>query len=289
MDIFEILDIGLLVIAYTCIVLTLFLEMICYKRNIETLETIYLTVSLLLLIIALSTSYFFESLNTSENINIYILLSMILVGLTTVLNVLEERQHKIKPVFRKGIIGFSALLFVMMIVGYFTKTLYILENITVAFLTGTIIFSMILTRKTKPKVKIAHREKIERIISMMFLIFVPLFFCMNYFITLNGINTKTGFTLPLVFIILSISKLWDDIERLSLFKPENTAKEQNLKNYAFTKREKEVVQLLIKGKTYIQISEELFISVPTVKTHVSNIYKKSNANNRTELISLVTS
>ena len=49
-----------------------------------------------------------------------------------------------------------------------------------------------------------------------------------------------------------------------------------------TQREVEVLRLIAAGKTDREIAEELFISVRTVSTHVSNILNKINAVNRTE-------
>jgi DNA-binding NarL/FixJ family response regulator len=54
-----------------------------------------------------------------------------------------------------------------------------------------------------------------------------------------------------------------------------------------TKREQEIATLLTKGITYKEISESLFISMPTVKTHTSNIYKKCGVKNRSELTALL--
>ncbi len=51
-----------------------------------------------------------------------------------------------------------------------------------------------------------------------------------------------------------------------------------------TKREFEVFNLLIAGKTDSQISAMLHISPHTIKTHNRNIYKKLNVANRVELI-----
>ena len=48
-----------------------------------------------------------------------------------------------------------------------------------------------------------------------------------------------------------------------------------------TKRELEVLELLCKGYTNIQIADELFISVHTAKAHVSAVLRKSNVTNRT--------
>ncbi len=54
-----------------------------------------------------------------------------------------------------------------------------------------------------------------------------------------------------------------------------------------TKREIEIFELLIKGKTNKEIAQELFISVETVKWHLSNIYQKLDVKNRSEAISLL--
>lgn len=49
-------------------------------------------------------------------------------------------------------------------------------------------------------------------------------------------------------------------------------------------REREILGLLAQGLTNTEISERLFISVPTVKFHVTNILDKLNASSRTEAV-----
>jgi len=49
-------------------------------------------------------------------------------------------------------------------------------------------------------------------------------------------------------------------------------------------REIEVLKCLAKGYTNKQISEELFITVGTVKTHLYNIYQKMGVKNRSQAI-----
>lgn len=48
-------------------------------------------------------------------------------------------------------------------------------------------------------------------------------------------------------------------------------------------REREVLQLIARGYTYRETGEELFISVKTVETHVSNVLRKLQLANRNEL------
>jgi NarL family two-component system response regulator LiaR len=50
-----------------------------------------------------------------------------------------------------------------------------------------------------------------------------------------------------------------------------------------TVREKEVLLLIAEGKTNKDISDELYISIKTVKTHVSNLLMKLEAEDRTQL------
>jgi len=55
-------------------------------------------------------------------------------------------------------------------------------------------------------------------------------------------------------------------------------------NSPLTRRETEILQLISEGKTYTQISEELFISKETSKTHIKNIYSKLQVNSKSEAI-----
>jgi len=53
---------------------------------------------------------------------------------------------------------------------------------------------------------------------------------------------------------------------------------------ALTTREREVLALLREGRTNRDIARTLFVSVPTVKTHLAHIYAKLGAANRNEAL-----
>lgn len=53
-----------------------------------------------------------------------------------------------------------------------------------------------------------------------------------------------------------------------------------LNNYMFTNREKDVLELLCKGYTNIEIGENLNISSHTAKANVASILRKLQAKNR---------
>lgn len=54
-----------------------------------------------------------------------------------------------------------------------------------------------------------------------------------------------------------------------------------------TAREKEIVQLVKKGYTNARISQELFISINTVKKHLAHIFDKCKVSNRVHLLQIV--
>lgn len=58
-------------------------------------------------------------------------------------------------------------------------------------------------------------------------------------------------------------------------------------NYGITKREKEIILLLVKGESYKSIAEQLYISHSTVKTHIHNVYRKMDINSRHELVNMI--
>lgn len=51
-----------------------------------------------------------------------------------------------------------------------------------------------------------------------------------------------------------------------------------------SKREMDVLPLLIEGKTAVYISEQLYIAPGTVKTHIYNIYQKLNVHSKMEML-----
>ena len=59
------------------------------------------------------------------------------------------------------------------------------------------------------------------------------------------------------------------------------AEEKNL-----SRREEEVLQLLLKGHSKQRVAEELFVSYNTVRSHVRKVYVKCNVHSQQELINL---
>ncbi|WP_265605927.1 response regulator transcription factor [Bacillus velezensis] len=58
--------------------------------------------------------------------------------------------------------------------------------------------------------------------------------------------------------------------------------ENQLPHETLTKRELEILCLVAEGKTNKEIGEELFITIKTVKTHITNILSKLDVSDRTQ-------
>lgn len=118
-----------------------------------------------------------------------------------------------------------------------------------------------------------------------------------------------GFSEDLFSIIISLLILWfakkeeeiakkNQLENLvqqkmnqyqAMIHEKENDKEENqvidfCKYYKMTKRESEILRLVLKGKKNQEIADELFISVGTVKSHTYSIYKKLAVDRRSQLM-----
>ncbi len=57
-----------------------------------------------------------------------------------------------------------------------------------------------------------------------------------------------------------------------------------IRDYRISRRERDVLEKLLEGKTNRIIADELFISTRTVETHIYKIYRKAGASNKVELL-----
>lgn len=67
--------------------------------------------------------------------------------------------------------------------------------------------------------------------------------------------------------------------------PKNAAAQKvpDLDAYNLTKREKEILQLLIDGLSYKEIAATCFISIDTINSHIRKIYSKLDIHSRSEI------
>ncbi len=89
---------------------------------------------------------------------------------------------------------------------------------------------------------------------------------------------KSG-TDPQVFYIVQIN-----LKKILKTESEIIIRMRFAQDYNLTERELELLQLLQIGLSTMEIAKSMYISPHTVKTHISNIFRKTNVKNRTMLI-----
>jgi DNA-binding CsgD family transcriptional regulator len=107
--------------------------------------------------------------------------------------------------------------------------------------------------------------------------------------SLSFLKATEGFAHPLYFLILNILTIVFALRYFNrpAYMIDNNLSEYFCAKYGITRREREIVSLLLDGKTTKEIGERLFLSAKTVENHVYNIYRKVNAKNRVQLFQLI--
>ena len=72
------------------------------------------------------------------------------------------------------------------------------------------------------------------------------------------------------------------VKVLQMFRSQSTAEKKEYID--LSEREKEILALLVKGKSYKAVAAECFISIDTVSTHVRHIYEKLHVHSKSEAV-----
>jgi len=117
---------------------------------------------------------------------------------------------------------------------------------------------------------------------------------LDYIITLivksRGGMMRDGFVFAFAYCTANIALLIALLRALSygnLAASSVSVPECMIQYFGLTRREREIVEKLLEGKSDREIGEELYISPRTVDTHLQNIYRKCNVSSRVQLTGLV--
>jgi DNA-binding CsgD family transcriptional regulator len=90
---------------------------------------------------------------------------------------------------------------------------------------------------------------------------------------------------PLIFLNIALHSVF----KRPTIEPERAESlDRWLKDHNVSPREREIIQLVLNGKSNRSIEKELFISRRTVESHLYNVYKKLGIKNRMQLMRLAT-
>lgn len=139
---------------------------------------------------------------------------------------------------------------------------------------------------TYNKIEDVHDKKLAKYFIISFI--PQLAFSIIDFILLRDISFQTTHLSYAVFSLLVFIDLCGYFFRSYSIDMDITDEKQSLKeSYDLSEREIEVIELLAKGITNQAISEELHISINTVKSHIKKIYNKLKVANRLQLMNLL--
>jgi two-component system, NarL family, response regulator LiaR len=126
------------------------------------------------------------------------------------------------------------------------------------------------------------------------MVFVLKWLQWKYLITDNSIDIYIGliavfFTLLGVWVASQLTKpkIKTVVVEKEVFLPQQEdfiINEIELKKLNLTNREYEVLQLLVQGNSNAEIADKLYLSLSTVKTHVSNLFVKMEVKNRVQAV-----
>ena len=154
-----------------------------------------------------------------------------------------------------------------------------------------IIFYFVWSKKVKSK----DKKRISKLFALFYIICNSLSLITLLILRQFSISTIMIFWI-IQLLILSLfilaPFLWikfvfiEYAQKMSRLVDVNSGLQCLYNKYNISKRERDIIELIIDGKGNNEIKETLFISYHTVKNHLSNIYRKLNVNNRHELVHL---
>lgn len=174
------------------------------------------------------------------------------------------------------ILFFIYILILSIITLFFTRV----ENIIYSTLALVMILSVLVSVESfkRPKGKIG---------GLINILFIPIIFFFDFFPQINPLaayyklHIKSNSILFILFnitLIVALKKeFWNKVRDYNKIK----------NDYNLTNREIDVFKLLLTGRSYKKIGDDLNISLSTVKTHSTRIYNKTACSNKVELIDLI--
>lgn len=227
--------------------------------------------------------------NVFRNSNIFLydyleLFCMIAIVFGSTWLVIKLFYIQVRSIWKIGIIMIGSIPVCYYSIGVLFFKTNIINNYNICYL----IFFSILTLDclifglNYRKILQEKHRKFGVLFWALLLIFLVIFFAQR----ITQIQLNPLFLFYFLWTLLLLWYIWKNVISVGIdkffFVQESFTKEYNL-----TKRESEIIDLIMEGHTNGAIGEKLFISEKTVTNHVYNIYKKLDIHSRFELICLM--
>ncbi len=165
------------------------------------------------------------------------------------------------------------------------------EIIALAIVSLALLHLLIESRSLKDKTK----QKLAMRLGIIHLVMLSIFLCSVYihlpFYRSNFIVYSFLYFLDSITNLVPLSYLWWFLKKHHGEMISPPLKDINIdrffSEYNISPREQSIISLIVKGKTSQEIGKELFISVKTVKNHISSVYQKTGMKNRVQLSNLI--
>jgi DNA-binding CsgD family transcriptional regulator len=222
-------------------------------------------------------------------------------GYTLILTCRQLLQKEVSMTFKKAYWGVSTVLVithmaaaVITIARKDALPVLLIDVFLLLVIEGILCGTMIYLLSGARQLKESSKQKAVRVFAALYLIPISLVLVVSILHILAGVsnNVLIIFVSIYLFIIYGMSilylKRFMEIYhgRLEVLNPNKESLEALYKKYNISKREQEVIVLVCEGKTNKQIEDQLFISLQTVKDHITRIYRKTGVRNRVQLTNL---
>lgn len=120
--------------------------------------------------------------------------------------------------------------------------------------------------------------------ALALLVFALKFLEYRYFVH----DVSLEFYIGILAVFFTALGIWAGLrltrKKVVIVGPEFTLNEAELQRLGISKREHEVLELMARGLSNQEIADKLFVSLNTIKTHISNLFLKLEVGRRTQAI-----
>lgn len=282
--------------AYSSGIIALIFSVFLYlnRKNILIKKYIFVLISLLAVIAFGTISNYFPQkekyimIKSSLNFIMYTSTCLLIFVMPGFINELIDFYKK--KIINNTFLVLGIIMFVILLIFFIINKIQYAHYLIMSGLGIATVYSIAAILINIKKISRDNLFFFMKHVAVISIILFPLFIIFDYYRLFfsESISGKGPLIMPFLFFIWNILFIISALTHLS--NRQQTGLEisaEFLSKYGISKREKEIIELLLNGLSYKEIMEKLSISMPTVKTHVTNIYTKTNTNSKMKLVHLL--